>query len=187
MGVIMLRKEIILFFFLVSFVTISFGQVKQITNEKYKFTLTSPTGLLPVEDGTTILEFHGTAEKYGKDALFFLKSVIPLNISPIERLESYMQDVANIEAMDKEFIDSMKPGFPDIKSIDKSFIYFNDRPAMQSIYSFSVRKTLMKGRFILVLVKEQSSVYVFSWTSKVSMYESWNKASEKFVKSLKIQ
>ncbi len=77
--------------------------------------------------------------------------------------------------------------FSDITSIDKSFIYFNDRPTMQGTYSFTREETPMKGRYMLVLVKEQSSIYVFSWTSKMSVYESWNIASENSVKSLKIK
>jgi len=183
----MLRKNILLFFFLVSFVNVSFGQDKQITNDKYKFTLNYPNGLLPLENGTTVLEFHGTKKKYGEDAVFFLKRVMPLNISPIERLESYLKESATIEGFDKDFIGSMKVGFPDITTIDKSFIYFNDRPVIQGTYSFTRKEIPMKGRYMLVLVREQSAIYVFSWTSKTSMYESWNKASENAVKSLKTQ
>jgi hypothetical protein len=56
----MFRKNIILFFFLVSFVTVSFGQNKQVINDKYKFTLNYTNGLSPFEDGTAILEFRGT-------------------------------------------------------------------------------------------------------------------------------
>ncbi len=67
----MFRKNIILFFFLVSFVTVSFGQNKQVTNEKYNFTINYPNGLSPFEVGTTVLEFRGTNKKYGKDAVFF--------------------------------------------------------------------------------------------------------------------
>ncbi len=185
--VIMLKKNILLFFLIVNFVTVSFGQDKQIINDNYKFTLNYPTGLLSLENGTTVLELHGTKKKYGEDALFFLKRVMPLKITPIEKLESYLKDAATIEGFDKDFIGSMKEGFPDTKSIDKSFIYFNDKPAVQGTYSFTREKTPMKGRYILVLVKEQSAIYVFSWTSKTSMYESWNKASENSVKSLKIQ
>ncbi len=183
----MLKKNILLFFFLVSFVTISFGQGKQISNEKYKFTLTYPTDVLPTKVGETILEFRGTKKKYGEDALFFLKRVMPLNISPIERLESFMKEAATIEGFDKDFIGSMKLNFPDITSIDKSFIYFNDKPVIQGTYSFTRKETPMKGRYMLLLVEEQSSIYVFSWTSKTSMYQSWNKASENSVKSLKTQ
>ncbi len=73
MELIMLRKNILLFFFLVSFVTVSFGQDKQITNDKYRFTLNYPNGLLPLEDRTTILEFRGTKKNYGEDALFFFE------------------------------------------------------------------------------------------------------------------
>jgi len=103
--VIMLRKNILLFFFLVSFVIVSFGQDKQITNNKYKFTLNYPNGLLPLEDGTTVLEFHGTKKKYGEDAVFFLKDIKTIGISPIEKLESYMQDTPSIEDMNTNFID----------------------------------------------------------------------------------
>jgi hypothetical protein len=181
----MLKKNILLFFFLVSFVTISFGQGKQISNEKYKFTFTYPTDVLPTKIGEAILEFRGTKKKYGEDALFFLKRIMPLKISPIERLESFMKETATIEGFDKDFVGSMKTSFPDIISLDKSFIYFNDKPVIQGTYSFVREGTSMKGRYMLVLVKEQSSIYVFSWTSKMSMYESWNKASEKTVKSLK--
>jgi len=187
MDLIMLRKNILLFFFLVSFVTVSFSQDKQITNDKYKFTLNYPNGLLPLEDGTTVLEFRGTKKKYGEDALFFLKRVMPLKITPIEGLESYLKEATTIESFDKEFIGSMKVGFPDIESLDKGFIYFNDRPAVQGTYSFTREETPMKGRYMLVLVKEQSAVYVFSWTSKTSRYKSWNNASENTVKSLKTQ
>ncbi len=183
----MLRKNILFFFLIVSFTTVSFGQDKQIINDKYKFTLNYPTGLLSLENGTTVLELHGTKKKYGEDALFFLKRVMPLKITPIEKLESYLKDAATIEGFDKDFIGSMRVGFPDIKSIDKSFIYFNDRPTVQGIYSFTIEKTLMKGRYMLVLVREQSAIYVFSWTSKASKYKGWNKVSEHSVESLKIQ
>ncbi len=187
MELIMLRKNILLFFFLVSFVTVSFGQDKQITNDKYRFTLNYPNGLLPLEDRTTILEFRGTKKNYGEDALFFLKDIKTVKISPIEKLESYMKETVNIEDMNTNFIDSMKPSFTDITSIDKSFIYFNDRPTMQGTYSFTREETPMKGRYMLVLVKEQSAIYVFSWTSKTSMYERWNVACENSIKSLKVK
>ena len=124
MGSTMLRKNILLFFFLVSFVTVSFGQDKQVTNEKYKFTLTYPNGLPFAENGNTVLEFRGIKENYGEDAFFFLKNIKTVKISP-EKLESYMKETVNIEDMNTNFIDSMKPSFPDITSIDKSFIYFN--------------------------------------------------------------
>ena len=39
---------------------------------------------------------------------------------------------------------------------------------------------------MLVLVKEQSSIYAFSWTSSAKTFDGWNKASEETVKSLKI-
>lgn len=185
--IIMLRKNILVFFFIIGFVTVSFGQDKQITNDKYKFTLNYPNGLLPLEDGTTVLEFHGTKKKYGEDALFFLKRVMSLKFTPIEGLETYLKEATTIEDFDKEFIGSMKVGFPDIKSIEKSFIYFNDRPVVQGTYSFTRKETPMKGRYMLVLVKEQSAIYVFSWTSKTSIYKSWNNASENTVKSLKPQ
>ncbi len=77
-----------------------------------------------------------------------------------------MKETVNIEDMNTNFIDSMKPSFTDITSIDKSFIYFNDRPTMQGTYSFIREETPMKGRYMLVLVKEQSAIYVFSWTSQ---------------------
>ncbi len=112
---------------------------------------------------------------------------MPINISPIERLESYMKESATIEGFDKDFIGSMKLNFPDIELIDKNFVYFNNRPAIQGTYSFTREETPMKGRYMLVLVKEQSAIYVFSWTSKMSLYESWNKASENTVKSFKIK
>jgi hypothetical protein len=181
----MLRKNILLFFFLTAFVTASFAQDKQVINEKHKFTLNYPNGLSPHEDGTNVLDFRGTKKSYGEDSVFFLKKIIPMFISPIERLEGYMKEPANIEAMGNDFIESMKSGFPDIVSTDNSFTYFNDRPAMQCTYSFTSGKTPMKGRFVLMLVKEQSSIYAFSWASKMSLYESWNKTSENSVKSLK--
>ncbi len=183
--VIMLRKNVFVFFLLFSFVTVSFGQDKQITNEEYKFTLNYPTDILLTKVGEAILEFRGTKKKYGEDALFFLKRVMPINISPIERLESYMKEAATIEGFDKDFIGSMKLNFPDIESIDKNFVYFNNRPAIQGTYSFTRKETPMKGRYMLLLVKEQSSIYVFSWTSKTSIYERWNVTCENSIKSLK--
>ena len=185
--IIMLRKNTLLFFFIVGFVTVSFGQDNQITNDKYKFTLSYPNGLLPLENGTTVLEFHGTKKKYGEDAIFFLKRIMPLKITPIEDIEPYLKDAATLEGFDKDFIGSMRVGFPDIESIEKSFIYFNDRPAVQGTYSFTREKTLMKGRYMLVLVREQSAIYVFSWTSKRSKYKGWNKVSENSVESLSIR
>ena len=110
----MLRKNILLFFFIVGFVTVSFSQENQITNDKYKFTINYPNGLLPLENGTTVLEFHGTKKKYGEDAVFFLKRVMPLKITPIEDIESYLKDAATLEGFDKDFIGSMRVGFPDI-------------------------------------------------------------------------
>jgi hypothetical protein len=181
----MLRKNVFVFFLLFSFVTVSFGQDKQITNEEYKFTLNYPTDILLTKVGEAILEFRGTKKKYGEDALFFLKRVMPINISPIERLESYMKEAATIEGFDKDFIGSMKLNFPDIESIDKNFVYFNNRPAIQGTYSFTRKETPMKGRYMLLLVKEQSSIYVFSWTSKTSIYERWNVTCENSIKSLK--
>lgn len=181
----MLKKNITLFFFLISFVTIAYGQGKQITNEQYKFTLNCPADMSITEIGDTVLEFRGTKKTFDTDAIFFLKNVVTVKI-PLDKLEAYMQDAPNIEDMNKNFIESMKIGFPDIVSIDKNFIYFNDRPTMQGTYSFTKNEIPMKGRFMLVLAKEQSSIYVFSWTAKTSMYESWNKASEKSVKSLKL-
>jgi len=53
-----------------------------------------------------------------------LKNIKTVKISP-EKLESYVKETVNIEDMNTNFIDSMKPSFPDITSIDKSFIYFN--------------------------------------------------------------
>ncbi len=181
----MLRKNITLFFILMSFVAVTCGQGKQVTDEQYKFTLDCPVDVLVTDIGDTVLEFRGTKKKYDTDAVFFLKNIKPVKI-PLDTLEAYMQDTPNIEEMNKNFIESMKIGFPDIVSIDKNFIYFNDRPTMQGTYSFTKDEIPMKGRFMLVLVKEQSSIYSFSWTAKTSMYESWNKASEKSVKSLKL-
>ena len=96
-----------------------------------------------------------------------------------------MQDVPSIESMSKEFIDSMKVAFPDIKSTGEGFVFLDDRASMHCTFSFTLRKTPMKGRFMLVLIKEQSSVYAFSWTSKASLYERWNEAAENSIKSLK--
>jgi hypothetical protein len=178
---------ILLFFLLIGLALVSFAQDNQITNDKFKFTLTHPIGLSPVVDGYTVLEFRGTSEKYGTDAVFFLKNVSRVKAEPIEAVEEYMKESANIESINTNFIKEMKQTFPDIVSIDNSFIYFNQRPALQGFYTFTVRKTPMKGRYLFVLVKEQSSIYSFSWTSKASGYEIWNKASEDTVKSLKIK
>ena len=38
---------------------------------------------------------------------------------------------------------------------------------------------------MLLPVKEQTAIYVFSWASKLSMYDKWNKEIEKSVASLK--
>ena len=98
-----------------------------------------------------------------------------------------MQETENIESMNTQFIDSMKISFPGINSTGKSFFNFNERPTMQGTYTFTRNKIPMKGRFMIVLVKEQASIYSFSWTSKASQYESWNEASEQLVRSLKIR
>lgn len=39
---------------------------------------------------------------------------------------------------------------------------------------------------MLLLIEEQSSIYVFSWTSKAKMFDRWNKTSENMIKTLKI-
>ena len=185
-GVGMLRKNISLFFLLIILATVSYGQGKQITNEQHKFTLICPADVLLTDVGDTVLEFRGTKKKYGEEAIFFLKNIKPVKISPIEQLESYMKEPSSVAKMDEDFIGSMQIGFPDIASIDKGFVYFNERTAIQGTYSFTREKTPMKGRYMLVLVKEQSSIYVFSWTSKTNKYDAWNKTSENSVKSLKI-
>jgi hypothetical protein len=187
MELVMFRKSILLFFFLLIFAAISFGQDKQIINEKYKFTLNYPNGLIPYENGTTVLEYRGTKKNYGEDSVFFLKRVIAMSTTSMGELESHMKDVMSIEAMSSNFIDSMKASFPNIKLVDKGSVYLDDRIAMHCTFSFALKNMPMKVRFILVLIKEQSSMYAFSWTSKASLYERWNKAAEDSVKSIKIK
>lgn len=165
----------------------SFGQEKLIANEEYNFSIASSADSLPVKGETTIVEFHGSREKYGADARFFLKRVIPLSKSPVEKVESYMKDAANIAAFDKQLIDSMKVSFSDTESVDKGFIIFNERPAINGEFLFTTGKNSMKGRYLIVLVKEQSSLYVFSWSTKTNSFEKWNAASENSVKSLKVK
>lgn len=181
------RICLILFFVLGCSVIISFGQDNQVTNEEYRFSITAPTDSAPVKDGTTIVEFHGSRKNYGADARFFLKRVMPFSNSTVEKVESYMKEAANIAAFDKQLIDSMKISFPDTESTDKGFIVFNDRPAINGEFLFTVGKKSMKGRYLIVLVKEQSSLYVFSWSTKTNSFEKWNAASENSVKSLKVR
>src|SRR5688500_7411460 len=144
----MLRKNLLLFFFLIGFALVSFAQDNQINNDKYKFILTYPAGLSPIVDGYTVLEFRGTKEKFGTEAIFFLKNVNRVKAEPIEAVEEYMKVAANIESIHKDFINEMKQTFPDIVSIDNSFIYFNQRPSLQGTYIFTVKETPMKGRYL---------------------------------------
>lgn len=183
----MIKKICFLLFFVFVFsALVCLAQEKQITNEEYKFRLNFPEGVFSTDDKLTLVEFRGSEKNHGLDAIFFLKRVMPVNISPIEKLETYMKEASTVEAFDKDFIESMKLSFPDIKSLDKSFSNFNNRPAVQGTYTFTMaNKSEMKGRYMPLLVKEQSSIYVFSWTSKATMFENWNKAAEETISSLK--
>jgi len=163
-----------------------FSQENQIRNEKYKFKLDAPAGGVSGKTADTIVQFRGTEKEHGADALFFLKRIMSFDISPVEKLEAYMKDAANVERFNNDFIGSMKIDFPDIKSLGKEFSYFNERPVVQGTYSLTTSGgSKMNGRFMLMLVKEQSSVYVFSWTSRESAYEGWNMLAEKTIASLK--
>lgn len=174
-------------FLILSFVTVSICQDHQIKNDKYKFTLNCPHGLTIYEDKNTILEYRGTEKNHDRDSLFFLKSIMLVKDSFINQLESYMNQPSTVEGMNNDFIGSMAKSFPSISSVDSGFIYFNERPTIQGVYTFSqVNKTPMKGRFMLVLIKEQSAIYVFSRTAKKNQYENWNKTSEDTIKSLRI-
>jgi len=183
----MIKKICFLLFFVFVFSALAcFAQEKQITNEKYKFRLNFPEGVFSTEDKLTLVEFRGSEKNHGSDAIFFLKRVMPVYISPIEKLETYMKEASTVEAFNKDFIETMKLSFPDIKPLGKSFSYFNNRPVVQGTYTFTIyNKSEMKGRYMLLLVKEQSSIYVFSWTSRATKYENWNKAAEETVSSLK--
>ena len=159
---------------------------KQITNDTYKFRLDLPAGVASSENAPgAVVEYRAADETLGKHALFFLKRVITLRQSPAEKMEAYMKDASTVENFDKDFIESMKQSFPDIKSLERSFAYFGERPAVQGTYSFTVDGEQIKGRYVLLFVKEQTSVYVFSWASKTAMFDDWNKLAEKTVGSLK--
>ena len=162
------------------------AQEKQFTNEKYKFKLDLPAEALIGETGLdAVFEFRGIEKTFGQNALFFLKRVISIKMTPIEKMEDYLKQDSTVEAFDKDFISTMKQSFPDIKSLDKFFSYFNERPGIQGTYTFKVGGEEIKGRYLLLLVKNQSSVYVFSWASRTSSFENWNKVAEKSLGSLK--
>ncbi len=96
-----------------------------------------------------------------------------------------MQNPQTQKSFDKTLMDSMKSSFSDVHSINKGFVYFSERPAIQGTFSFTVRKTPMMGGYMILLVKEQSSLYSFSWSGEKKFFDEWNIASEKAIASLK--
>jgi hypothetical protein len=184
----MAKKIIFTFFCILSgFVLISFGQDPRRVNELQSFTIIPPADSVRVANETTIIEFHGNEKTYHAETRFFLKGAMPLASSAMQTVESYMREPKSVESFDKGLIDSMKPTFPDTRSIDKRFLYFNRRPAIQGTFLFTAADSAMKGRYLALLVEERSSIYIFTWSTTADLFADWNSAVENSIKSLEFE
>lgn len=174
------------FAILSGFALISAGQeAKRISVKEHKFSITNPVDTVQSPSRLGIIEFDGNERSYGAGARYFLSSIKPLSM-PIDAMEAYMKSMEGSDLFDNRLVSSMKFSFPDVRTVSKGFVYFHGWPAVQGIFSFTVRGVPMKGRYMIILVKEQSSIYSFTWSSNNRNFNKWNKAAEKATGSLEI-
>jgi len=80
-------------------------------------------------------------------------------------------------------ISGMVESFPDLVSVDREFKKVGDRPAISGTFKFASDGNPMRGRYLIVLIKEQKALYTFTWSSDERHFHDWNEASEEAVRT----
>jgi len=97
-----------------------------------------------------------------------------------------MKSEKAVRSFDDAFIRSMSSSFPAIRAAGCRFEYFRERPAIQGTFTFGRGKAAMKGRYLIILISEQASLYTFSWSASKRRFIKWDKQSRASVESLTI-
>jgi hypothetical protein len=151
--------------------------------EEYGFSIVGPDDSTLNENHRTIVEFLGNEKTYGAKARFVLSSIRPVG-KKLHELESYMKDDKTVKMFDNLLVGSMKSYFPDIRSENKGFKVFKERPTIHGTFSFTVGPVAMKGRYMIILVAECSSLFTFTWSADNLHFNKWDKQSESSVFSI---
>jgi hypothetical protein len=158
---------------------------RKIRNNEHNFTLTGPARSVKTANKTALAAFAGDPAAYGERSRFLLVSVRRVTMD-LNRLESFMKGGEAIRTFEEAFITSMRPSFPNIQTVEREFQYFGRRPAIQGTFTFAAGKAAMKGRYLIVLVSQQSSFYTFTWSARADRFAKWDRASAIAAASLNI-
>jgi hypothetical protein len=167
-------------------ISFSHGQTNaRITDSKHRFSLIGPSNSTRVERTSAIIEFKGDEKTYGAGARYLLTGIRQVAME-LKDVEGYMRSNNGIRMFDNRFIGSMIEVFPTIQSLDRRFTSFSKRPAIEGTFQFTSAGNTMKGRYVILLVSEQSSFYTFTWSADQDQFRKWNKRTQRSVESLEI-
>jgi hypothetical protein len=175
-----------LIWFVVSLATTPIGQVGDIArNEKYHFSIAAPRGAAVVENDRSVMNFSADPKVHGPLARFSVTSVRQVAM-PLEEIVPYLKMQATSKLFERTMIGAMRSAFPDVRALHSDAIEFRKRTALEGMFTFTADKSPMRGRYLIVLVEEQRSLYTFTWSSEERFFAKWNKAIEDSVGSLKV-
>ena len=133
----------------------------------------------------SVLDFTGDKKIYGENARYVITSVHPFSTN-VEDAEGNMKKELMLKAFEDHITEALKSVFPDLHSTGRGFIYLNQRPAVHGTFTFTASNRPMKGRYMILMVKELSSFYSFTWSSEERYFAEWNRLAEISTASLKI-
>ena len=101
----------------------------------------------------------------------------------MDDVAAHMRFPATVRMFHNTLVSAMMDNFPDMVSVDRGFAEFARRPAISGTFTFTSGGNQMRGRYMIVLVKEQRSLYTFTWSSDEKHFKDWNEAAEESIRS----
>jgi hypothetical protein len=161
----------------------TFGQkAERLTNAEYGFSMVPPRKSAAADTSGAIIGFEGDGKRYGPAAQSILSSVKRVSM-PMAEVEAYMKLPTTVRMFHNTLVSAMMDNFPDLSSLERGFAEFEHRPAISGTFTFAANGEQMRGRYLIVLVKEQRALYTFTWSSTEKHFKDWNAAAEASVRT----
>ena len=149
---------------------------ERVTNAEYGFSMVPPKKSAAADSLGAIIGFEGDGKRYGPAAQSILSSVKRISM-PMDEVEAYMKLPATVRMFHNTLVSAMMDNFPDLSSVERGFGEFEHRPAISGVFTFAAGGEPMRGRYLIVLVKEQRALYTFTWSSRDKHFKDWNAAA----------
>ena len=157
-------------------------KAERVTNAEHGFSMVPPNKSTAADTLGAIIGFEGDGKRYGPAAQSSLSSVKRISM-PMDEVEAYMKLPATVRMFHNTLVSAMMDNFPDLSSKERGFSEFDHRPTISGTFTFAAGGEPMRGRYLIVLVKEQRSLYTFTWSSREKHFKDWNAAAEASVRT----